>query len=64
MKVSFGEFQAKVLKGERQELCYPAEDACVEAIEMARVLRGMARQSLGLGWTLDDVAELAMALED
>lgn len=43
---------------------YPVEDVPQEVKDMAVALKDMCTASLDMGWTMDDIAELAMALGD
>ena len=56
------EYQADVLNGKKVQLTYDVKDVPEEVKELARKLKEVTSQTFQHGWSLNDIAELSLAL--
>jgi hypothetical protein len=56
------EYQADVLNNKKVELTYDVKDVPEEVRELAKRLKDVAGQTFQYGWSLNDIAELSLAL--
>lgn len=56
------EYQADVLNGKKVQLMYDVKDVPEEVKELARKLKEVTSQTFQYGWSLNDIAELSLAL--
>lgn len=56
------EYQADVLNGKKVQLMYDVKDVPEEVKELARKLKEVTSQTFQHGWSLNDIAELSLAL--
>jgi len=56
------EYQADVLNGKKVQLTYDVKDVPEEVKELARKLKEVTSQTFQYGWSLNDIAELSLAL--
>ena len=56
------EYQADVLNNKKVQLTYEVKDVPEEVKELARKLKEVTSQTFQYGWSLNDIAELSLAL--